>query len=70
MVEDRKFSAFQEKKATPYYSMLNYKLMESLFHTKEFGANFSHVCQSMHELRFDNYTRVSLITIGLHTNVV
>ena len=44
--------------------------MESPFYTKEFGASFSRVCQSMRELRLYNQTRVSLITIGLHTNVV
>ena len=48
MVEDREFSAFQEKKTTPYFSMLLcfYILMESPFHTKEFGVSFSRVCVS------------------------
>ena len=44
--------------------------MESPFHTKEFGESFSRVCQSMRVLQLYNSKRVSLITIGLHTNVV
>ena len=50
MVEDREFSAFQEKKTTPYFRMLLCllkKLYTMPFHTKEFGVSFSRVCQNM-----------------------
>ena len=44
--------------------------MESPFHNEDFGASFSRVDSSIHELWRYNLTHVSLITIGLHTNIV
>ena len=37
-----------------YVYQRNYILMESPFDTKEFGASFNRVCQSMRELRLYN----------------
>ena len=58
IVEDCKFLAFYEKK-TLYYSMLlrlinKNILIESPFHTEDFGPGFSHVDLRMHELRCYN----------------
>ena len=46
MIEDRNFSVFKEKKTTSYYSMLlclinKNILIESRFHTEDFGLSFS-----------------------------
>ena len=56
MVEGRKFSAFYEKKKTSYYIQYaamfgkrNIILMESPFHTEDFGASFSCVDLSMRD---------------------
>ena len=56
MVEDCKFSVLAEQNSfiLQYTSMFNKQniiiLMESPFHNEDFGATFSHVDSSMHEL--------------------
>ena len=44
--------------------------MESPFHTEDVGASLSCVDLGMCELCCYNLTHVSLITVGLHANVV